>query len=60
MNTAPEGILSEAVDHHAKHSALGKRPRYANTHWHPTGKILTIPKINKNLSDLQSTIQDSE
>jgi len=43
MNTAPEGILFEAGDHHAKHSALGQRPRYINTHRHPTGKIPTIP-----------------
>jgi len=59
MNTAPYGILSEAGDHHAKHSALAQRPRYINTHRHPTGKILTIPKINKNSRDLQPTIQDS-
>jgi len=59
MNTAPEGILSEAGDHHTKHSALGQRIRYTNTHRHPTGKILTIPKINKNPHELQSTVQDS-
>jgi len=59
MNTAPEGILSEAGDHHVKHSTLGQQPRYTNTHWHPTGKILTIPKINKHPNELQSTIQDS-
>jgi len=59
MNTAPEGILSKAGDHHAKHSALGQRPRYTNTHRHPNGKILTIPKINKYPSDPQSTLQDS-
>jgi len=31
MNTAPDGILFKAGDYHAKHSALGQRPRYTNT-----------------------------
>ena len=47
MNTTPEDIPSEAADYHAKHSAPGQRPRYTNTHRHPTGKILAITKINK-------------
>jgi len=59
MNTAPEGIPSEAGGHQAKHSAPGQRPRYTNTHRHPTVKNPHIPKINKYPSDLQSAIQDS-
>jgi len=59
MNVAPEGILSEAGDYHAKYSALGQQLRYTNTHCHPTRKIFTIPKINKNPHEVQSTVQDS-
>jgi len=49
MNTVPEGSLSEAGDHHAKHSAFDQRPRYTNTHRHPTGKILIHPQKSTNI-----------
>jgi len=55
MNTAPEGIPSEAGDHHE----IRQRPRYTNIHRHPTEKICNIPKINTLPSDLNSAIQDS-
>jgi len=44
MNTAAEGNLSEAGNHHAKHSALGQRLRYNNTHRHPTEKYPHHPQ----------------
>ena len=35
------------------------KPIHTNIHRHPTGKILTIPKVDKNPRELQSAIQDS-
>jgi len=59
VNTAIEGIPSEAGDHHAIHRAPGQRTTYTNIHRHSNEKICTIPKTNTYPSDLHSKIQDT-